>query len=150
MNHHLIDHNAFNSPDSSYVLTSICSESHYVIAGLTDGAGVEKDTSLIRAESFHIAKLPIKQVLQGGLRRSALNADIVANVLATAQQRDSNNDIPFGTDQYGRMHERQLKQLGNSDSYEWMKIGDTHSINTFHVDYDGMMNISNNDLNEID
>lgn len=61
-------------------------------------------------------------MLKGGLRRSALNVDIVANVLATSHQRDSNNDIPFGTDQYGRIHERQLKQLGNSDSYEWMKI----------------------------
>lgn len=51
------------SPDSSYVLTSICSESQYVIAGLTDGAGVEKNT-LIRAESFHIAKLPINKCLK--------------------------------------------------------------------------------------
>ena len=78
----------FLSPDAQHILWRVSPQFVYVVGGIIDKHSVTSKLSLWAANKLRVqsARLPIRECLPGGLRRAALNIDVVFALLLHVHQ----------------------------------------------------------------
>ena len=76
------------SPDAHYILWRVDPQLVYVVGGLVDKQNIVRKVSLRVADALQVrsARLPIRECIPGGLRKSALNVDAVFALLMHVHQ----------------------------------------------------------------